>query len=212
MVELLGIKEIIKEKGINNKLCKGEYFQETFEKYIYLVDKGILYVHQDNIDGITLIYKIIGPDSLFICDNSKYFCGKTEVVFYKMLISSIINDEKTCREYIKLLINENVKKDMFIRDMLTKDKVCRLLSILVRLANTFGEEEGRMIVIKIKITQEELAQYCGTTRENIARIMKQLKDRKIVDTSSRFIKILSLEEIKQMIPCEGCNSFVCKTF
>lgn len=43
MVELLGIKEIIKEKGINNKLCKGEYFQETFEKYIYLVDKGILY-------------------------------------------------------------------------------------------------------------------------------------------------------------------------
>ncbi|UXR69512.1 MULTISPECIES: helix-turn-helix domain-containing protein [unclassified Staphylococcus] len=96
--------------------------------------------------------------------------------------------------------------------MLTKDKFCSLLSILVRLSNTFGEMKNGVVIIRLKITQEELAQCCGTTRENVARIMKHLKDKNILDTSSQFIKIYAIEEIKKLIPCENCNNYICKTF
>ncbi|WP_181897740.1 Crp/Fnr family transcriptional regulator, partial [Staphylococcus felis] len=114
--------------------------------------------------------------------------------------------------YMKLLVLENIKKDMFIRDMLTRNKLSSFLSVLIRLSNTFGVVEKDMVIIKIKITQEELAQYCGTTRENVARIIKQLKDKNILDTSSHFIKVINIEEIKKMIPCENCENSVCNSF
>ncbi|PNZ81498.1 Crp/Fnr family transcriptional regulator [Staphylococcus microti] len=206
------IKDFIKQNGTKNKLGKGDYLEDDFENYLYLLEKGILYIYQDNIDGTTLIYKIISPNNLFFCDNNKYFRGKSEVVFYKIPIDTIRKNSSLFTQYTKLLTLENKKKDMFIRDMLTKDKVCRLLSIFVRLCNTFREIKDDVIIIKIKITQEELAHFCGTTRENVARIMKQLKEKNILDTSSHYLKILDLEKIKNIIPCEGCNGFICKTF
>lgn len=206
------MKDFIKKNGKKSELSKGHTLNESFEKYLYFVDKGILYINQDNADGTTLIYKIVSPNNLLICDKFKYFYGKTDATFYKVPIRIIKNNNGLYNLYMKLLVLENIKKDMFIRDMLTRNKLSSFLSVLIRLSNTFGVVEKDMVIIKIKITQEELAQYCGTTRENVARIIKQLKDKNILDTSSHFIKVINIEEIKKMIPCENCENFVCNSF
>lgn len=53
---------------------------------------------------------------------------------------------------------------------------CKLVYFIYFLAERYGEEEGPKIVIRKKITQEQIAEILGLSREHVVRLFRRLED------------------------------------
>lgn len=68
-----------------------------------------------------------------------------------------------------------------IRDLALKDTNGRLVSLLLKFAREYGVEENGVINISLNITQQEMANLIGSSRETVARLLGDLKRMKIID-------------------------------
>ncbi|AOM83389.1 Crp/Fnr family transcriptional regulator [Salisediminibacterium beveridgei] len=95
------------------------------------------------------------------------------------------------------------------RDLMMSGKQGALYSTLIRLANSYGKETDRGIIIRTPLTHQDLATYSGSTRENINRMMSDLKDSGILTMVSGQIMIYDLEKLKQFMQCWSCPIEIC---
>lgn len=76
------------------------------------------------------------------------------------------------------------------------DTVGRVAARLVELAERFGEREGDAVVISLPLTQEELAGWCGASREATAKALQQLRTLNWVDTGRRRIVLHDVASLR----------------
>ncbi|TJY41187.1 Crp/Fnr family transcriptional regulator [Cohnella pontilimi] len=94
--------------------------------------------------------------------------------------------------------------DSKFRDLLLFGKPGALASTLIRLANTYGVAGPDGIRIRLKLTNSELADFIGTTRESVNRMLSGLRDEGTIDIRKGRIVILSLNALKQICHCPSC--------
>ncbi|MFD4130126.1 Crp/Fnr family transcriptional regulator [Streptomyces globisporus] len=73
----------------------------------------------------------------------------------------------------------------------------RLAHALLKLSEEYGEPSpSGHVRISLPLSQQEIASYIGTSREAVARAIRQLRSNEIINTSYREIVILSSAELK----------------
>lgn len=97
-----------------------------------------------------------------------------------------------------------------LRDLMFFGKHGALASTLIRIANTYGVEEGSSIRMTTKFTNTELADLIGATRETVNRMLNQLKKDKIIAYDGGAILIEDLDKLKAICHCEGCPKSICR--
>jgi CRP-like cAMP-binding protein len=75
------------------------------------------------------------------------------------------------------------------------DTVARVCSRLVELTERFGHPEGDGTAIDLPITQDELAGWCGASREATARALQTLRELGWVETSRRKLVVRDLASV-----------------
>lgn len=90
-------------------------------------------------------------------------------------------------------LNRSETKVKTMSQMTVREKVIDMLLYLYR---KFGEENG---VIGIELSRKELADYAGTTDEQVIRILSALKKEDLIHTKSKLIKILNVPKLKKEI-------------
>lgn len=102
------------------------------------------------------------------------------------------------------------KFQLKIRDLLLNGKKGALYSTLIRLANSFGIERNDGILINLTLTNQELANFCNTTREYVNRMLSDLRKRHVISMSqSGKILIKDIEYLRTENGCEGCPIEIC---
>lgn len=92
-----------------------------------------------------------------------------------------------------------------LRDLLMGGKHGALASTLIRLCNSFGVMHSDHILITIKLTNSDLAELAGTTREGINRMLSSMKKEGILEQSSDgLIKIVNHGELRKIAGCPEC--------
>ncbi|MEC0303033.1 Crp/Fnr family transcriptional regulator [Terribacillus saccharophilus] len=219
-----GIFKFISDNGHYLGYEKGQIIDNTGEKsYIYAVLEGCIIVKQSSLNGKELITKIIGPGNFFVLDiseydsinNQYYALAKTECNLIKLNKDVFINelDKNTSlrmiwEAYVYTQVN---KKNLIIRDFTLFGKKGALYSTLIRLVSTYSCKINESYKISIKLSHEELAQICGTTREFISRSMKQLQRDNIIsyDNTDHCIIIRNISFLRKFIHCENCPLDIC---
>lgn len=76
-----------------------------------------------------------------------------------------------------------------------------MYSTLIRLSNTYGTSTEDGIQLNIDMTNNELANFGGTTREGVNRIISDLKSKNIIATQGKriTIKILTILKIRLIV-------------
>lgn len=92
------------------------------------------------------------------------------------------------------------------RDLLLFGKPGALASTLIRLANSYGVMGADGIKIAIKLTHAELADFIGTTRESVNRMLNGLREEGTIDIRKGHIVILNLNALKSICQCPACPS------
>lgn len=217
------IKELLKIADKVIDLEEDTYlFQEGMESNeIFVILSGKVLISKLNSDGQELTLRICGENdicgelTLFTTDsryllNAKIIqSGKIAIVKKSVLEKEILSNNELGFEFLKWM-NDHFRKTMTkFRDLVLNGKKGALYSTLIRMSNSFGVNTDKGILIDYSITNQELAGFCGSSRESVNRFLNDLKRDGIISFKKGKITIHDLEYLKNEIGCENCPVVYC---
>ena len=97
-------------------------------------------------------------------------------------------------------LSERLRKtDDLLEDASFLTVAGKLAKKLIELGKEFGMENKNAINIGIKLTQQDIAELIGTTRESINKEMKVLRDKGLISTEGGCIQIIDLDRLKRRV-------------
>ncbi|WNF35766.1 Crp/Fnr family transcriptional regulator [Bacillaceae bacterium IKA-2] len=95
------------------------------------------------------------------------------------------------------------------RDLILCGKTGAFYSTLIRFSNSYGIQKGDGILINVQLTNQDIANYIGTTRESVNRMLNDLKRENIIEVEKGYIVIKDLPFLKNYLHCGDCPVEIC---
>ena len=159
-------------------------FQEGVEaKELYIIHSGKVQISKISADGQELTLRIcsqndiIGELTLFT-ENAKYLLNakvleRAEIGVIKRdaLEKALLEKPALAFEFMKWVSEHLRRMQTKFRDLVLHGKKGALYSTLIRMTNSYGilKEDG--ILIDLPLTNQELANFCATSRESVNRML-----------------------------------------
>jgi CRP-like cAMP-binding protein len=206
------------------KMEKGSFlFQEGAPaEELYIVQSGVLQISKIIPDGRELTLRMcssgdfVGELQLF-SPSSKYSLsarviesGEVAVIRRDFLEDKLSQDVTLSFEFIKWMSQQFRKTQTRFRDLVLHGKKGALYSTLIRISNSYGIKTNKGILIELPLTNQELANFCGTSREVVNRLLSDLRKTGIISIDKGTITIHDLDYLKLEIECEDCPTEICK--
>jgi len=97
-------------------------------------------------------------------------------------------------------LSERLRKtDDLLEDTSFLSVSARLAKKLLELGREFGTTEEDITRIGLRLTQQDLADLVGTTRESINKELKVLRDKGLVVTEGGYIQLLDLARLRRRV-------------
>jgi CRP-like cAMP-binding protein len=217
------IKELLKFADRRFKSERGTFlFQEGMvAEELYVIISGKIQISKITSDGRELSLRICGENDIcgeltLFTDSPRYLLSakvleEGEIVSIKknVIESEIFQNSKLAFEFLKWMSDHFRKTQTKFRDLVLNGKRGALFSTLIRMTNSYGVHIDNGILIDLPLTNQELANFCGTSRESTNRILSELKKDKIISVKKGKITVLNLQYLKDEIGCENCSAVYC---
>lgn len=218
--DLKSLSEIINHK---RKIEKGTYlYQEGMNaNELFIVQSGLIQISKIVPDGRELTLQMcstgdfLGELSLF-CNTSRYMLnakvlesGEVAVIYQQDLEERLKKDHSLTLKLMNYLNLQYKKTNTKFRDLVLHGKKGALYSTLIRLSNSYGVLTADGLLISHSFTNQELANFCGTSREVVNRMLGELKRANIIEINKGNITIKDLSYLKTEIDCENCPINLC---
>ncbi|WNR44221.1 Crp/Fnr family transcriptional regulator [Paenibacillus roseipurpureus] len=96
------------------------------------------------------------------------------------------------------------------RDLMMYGKPGALCSLLIRLSNSYGVPKGGHVLIDYKINNSEMADMIGSTRENVNRMLSDMRKEDAVEFHNGQIVIKDAAYLRDICHCENCPVEICR--
>lgn len=218
--DLSSLTDIINHK---RKIEKGTYlYQEGMNaNELFIVQSGLIQISKIVPDGRELTLQMcstgdfIGELSLF-CASTKYMLnakvlesGEVAVIYQQDLEERLKKDHSLTLKLMNYLSLQYKKTNTKFRDLVLHGKKGALYSTLIRLCNSYGELTSDGFLISHSFTNQELANFCGTSREVVNRMLGELRKLDKISIDKGFITVKDLAYLKTEIDCENCPINMC---
>lgn len=219
----LELNELLKLTERNIVIKKGSFlFQEGQPAAeIYIILTGRIQISKMNAEGRELSLRlsqkndIIGELTLFT-DNPKYLFNALALedcivaaINIETLEQALFQNTKLAYEYMKWM-NDHFRKTITkFRDLVLHGRKGALYSTLIRLSNSYGEQVEDGILLTVPLTNQDLANFTGTAREIVSRMLSDLRKKKIISIDKRTIIIHQIDFLRKEIDCENCPVTFC---
>jgi CRP-like cAMP-binding protein len=217
------IKELLKFADRTFISEKGRFlFQEGMvAEELYVIISGKIQISKITADGRELTLRICGANDIcgeltLFTDNPRYLLsakvleeGEIAAIRKDVIESEIFQNSMLAFELMKWMSDHFRKTQTKFRDLVLNGKRGALFSTLIRMSNSYGVHKGDEILLDLPLTNQELANFCGTSRESTNRILSELKKNHIISVKRGKISILDLQYLKDEIGCENCSAVYC---
>jgi CRP/FNR family transcriptional regulator len=171
---------------------------------LVLLDGRIKLTRADPRTGRELILFIVGPGEVFGMPAT----GSAEPTSAVALDQSTVGRMRTS-DFERLTRNPEFAIEMArlaadrlahvtarLDEMVFRDVHTRLARLLLRLANDFPGERGGVAAIDVRLTQQDLADLIGSTRESASLAVNNFKRQGLIDIRQRVIFIRDSERLR----------------
>ena len=178
---------------------------------IYIILNGTISLGRVHEKGKEFIIKILHDEELlleyqlFKHSPTYYFFAKSLTDCEVLAINRIEFEALAVKNPMFLtalsswLSTGYLKAHMKCQDLIMNGKKGGLYSILIRLCHSFGIKNDEGILIDIPLTHQELANLTFGTREVTQRLLKDLRDREVIDYSNQIITVKNLTYLKKAV-------------
>lgn len=182
---------------------------------VYWVLKGRIKLRKSTFDGKDLLLSILQPDDMIAdidaWDTTHRYSAEAIDQVEVGIIPRLQLEMLMCKHgdlayrYAMWMGLIQRKTESKLRDLLMGGKNGALASTLIRLCNSFGEKQADQIHIDIKLTNNELAELVGTTREGVNRLLATMKkDGILCSEGAGYITVKNIDALKDMAGCPSC--------
>lgn len=217
------IKELLQFADRTIHAKKGSYlFQEGMEaEELYLILGGKVQISKVTQDGRELALRICGENDIcgeltLFTDAPKYLLSaliledaKIAAIRKDVIEKEIFQNPTLAFEFMKWMSDHFRKTQTKFRDLVLNGKKGALFSTLIRMTNSYGVQKDDGILIDLPLTNQELANFCGTSRESTNRILNDLKREQIISIKKGKILVHDVDFLRQEIGCENCPAVFC---
>jgi len=218
------LRQLLKSIGTVRSIHEDSYLfhQGMDAKEMYLIKSGLIQISMLSSEGEEMVLRICRTDDIvgeltLFCDHPKYLLnakiiesGEVFVINIDKLQKELMINHHLSIEMMKWVSNHMRKFQTKLRDLLLNGKKGALYSTLIRLSNSYGVQMNDGILIDMALTNQELARFCGATREYINRMLGELRKKGIlsIDSSGKIL-IKNLQYLKEKNRCENCPIEIC---
>jgi CRP-like cAMP-binding protein len=100
--------------------------------------------------------------------------------------------------FTRALIARRKDLESRVEQLIFKDVGAKLAELLLELGLQHGIEDGRGIVIALKITHQEMANLIGSTRETVSLTLSQFKRKGLIQNEGRRVILADREGLKAL--------------
>ncbi|MEK4148860.1 Crp/Fnr family transcriptional regulator [Robertmurraya sp. FSL W8-0741] len=217
------IKEMLTLTDRRFKMAKGTFlYQEGMTaNEVYIILSGKIQISKISADGRELSLRICSTND--ICGELSIFTHSPKYMLNALVIDDaeiaavkkdtlekeMLRNGSLAFEFMKWMSDHSRKTQTKFRDLVLNGKKGALYSTLIRMTNSYGVHLSDGILIDLPLTNQELANFCGTSRESTNRILNELKRENIISVTKGKIIIHDLQFLKDEIGCEDCPIIYC---
>ena len=164
------------------KICK--ITKEGKEQIVYVLSKGDFF----------------GENNLFTSDNisnfSAYAITDAKVCILKKenLEGILLKNPEISLKIIQEMANRINSAENLAQTLATRDVEVRLATVLIEFMNKYGQKNEEGIYIKLPLNREQMANYCGITRETVSRRLSKFDKMGIIKLKGNKGLIIKDEE------------------
>lgn len=170
------------ERGYSRSYTRGDILirEGEYSDALYILTAGQVKIFTQDTRGRELVYNVLGAGEFFgelaLDGGARSASAKALTDVECLLIGPEPLREfiKTCPEFAESLINALIRR---IRNSTHQTRGLALSSVyerVVKLLNQLAVEEGGSRVTSAALTQQEIADRVGATREMVNQIMREL--------------------------------------
>ena len=100
--------------------------------------------------------------------------------------------------------------DTFLEEVLFFDSETRLAKRVIALKNIYGKAVGSAVQIELKVSQQDIANLVGITRESVNKHLKKWQREKIISLQQGRLTILNLSHLQEMANESGSINLIKK--
>lgn len=217
------LKELLSFVHSEKVMKKDTYLFQEGDKAdgIYFVHSGKVRIAKITPDGREITFRICGKEDFIgeitlFCEPSSYtvsakvledgLCAK---INKEDLEKNLMNNPQLAMEFIKWMGVHHQKTQSKFRDLILNGKKGAIYSTLIRMTNSYGLVKQDGILVDLSLTNQELANFCGMTREVVNRTLSDLKKDGRISLVDGKILIHDLQFLKKEIHCENCPVEFC---
>jgi CRP-like cAMP-binding protein len=204
-------QEFFLKNGKKVKFKKGDVLIMGDEEPdgIYFLDSGIVKMSTFFASGTEITFNLFKPGAFFpmiwaIAETKNVydFQAVTDIVAYRVSKKqTLLFLEKENEVYLKLIKRIIIGFDGLLGTLphlLSGNSTKRVAAALLLLGRRFGEKSDDGLVLKIKMTHEDLAGMSALTRETVSLTIEKLEKRKIILQKNREIIIKEFEKLEEL--------------
>lgn len=189
---------LIEELAVEKQVSKGTVVmvESTIGDSLFAITSGRVKVYMSDEDGREIILKILGPGDFFgemsMIDSQPRSASVAalEPSTFKVLSHEAFAQCVERAPRIATMVMQALAKRL--RDADRKISTLALMDVYGRVANTLLElainDNGKLIVGE-KLSQQDIANMVGASREMVNRILKDLSERGYITVESKTITI-----------------------
>lgn len=202
--------EHLAQDGVRHRFRRGEamFSQGDFADRVFLIEQGWVKITHASPDGRETVLGLRGPGEvvgeLSTVDRAPRSAaavtlGDVEVLVVpgRVLEQALQTDAAAALELLRIVAGRLRDADVKRVEFSSLSTVGRVASRLVELAERFGTPTADGVEVELPLSQEELAAWCGSSREATVKALRALRAAGAVTTGRRTAVIPDLEALRR---------------
>ncbi|RYL93129.1 Crp/Fnr family transcriptional regulator [Sporolactobacillus sp. THM7-4] len=198
------------------------YWEGDRSNKLFYVVEGRVKLFKSAYDGKDLVLHYYIPDDLFgeisclgsdeysFTANAATDC-KIGVINEQDIENLIPGNAGLAFEFMKWVGLTNQYTQIKMRDLLFYGKNGALASTLIRMVHGYGKKQSDGIHYTLDLTNTDLAQLIGSTRETVNRMLQTWKKDGAIGYHHGYIVIKDMDYLKKICHCEDrCPMNICR--
>ncbi|MBV8353715.1 MAG: Crp/Fnr family transcriptional regulator [Candidatus Eremiobacteraeota bacterium] len=177
----------------------------------YIILDGSVAVTRIASDGRETILSILKVNDFFgemsLFDSSlrsasiKTLTDVTVGVIEEKEFLELLERNPRIGRYLVIALSQRLRAaNQLIAATTSQDIRARLASLLLNLTQSFGEQVENGTRITLRLTNQEMANMIGTTRETVNRTLNRFWDERLIDMRTSHVVVVEPEKLKALIP------------
>lgn len=176
--------------------------------HVFFLARGIIKISSWSDDGREIIKQILHPIAMFgemgLIGEAKRrdeaTCLDKNTTLYVIptaSLSELLQNEKSFMlEFLKWIGQRLQRTEARLEAMIFKDARKRIIDFLIDTANKQGRRVGYEMLIRHCLTQQDIANLTGTSRQTVTSVLNELKKSNLIHFNRRTILIRDLSQLR----------------